>query len=196
MNSYFLAGEDGNAVLIDGGENYKLIKETQEKYGLKVKALLLTHAHFDHAGNAAQIAADGETVYVSEKDGIKLASGDTLAARFGRKAQPVKDFVTIKEGDVLDLFGMKIEVLETAGHTDGSLTFKTENALFTGDTLFKESVGRTDFPTGNFEELVKSVQKLFALEGDYDVYPGHDEFTTLSHERAFNPMKEYERNKS
>lgn len=196
VNSYFLAGEDGNAVLIDGGENYKLIKETQEKYGLNVKALLLTHAHFDHAGNAAQIAADGATVYVSEKDGIKLASGDTLAARFGRKAQPVKDFVTIKEGDVLDLFGMKIEVLETAGHTDGSLTFKTENALFTGDTLFKESVGRTDFPTGNFEALVKSVQRLFSLEGDYDVYPGHDEFTTLSHERAFNPMKEYERNKS
>lgn len=196
VNSYFLVGEDGNAVLIDGGENYKLIKETQEKYGLKVKALLLTHAHFDHAGNAAQIAADGATVYVSEKDGIKLASGDTLAARFGRKAQPVKDFVTIKDGDVLDLFGIKIEVLETAGHTDGSLTFRTENALFTGDTLFKESVGRTDFPTGNFEELVKSVQRLFSLEGDYDVYPGHDEFTTLSHERAFNPMKEYERNKS
>ena len=193
VNSYFLVGEDGNAVLIDGGENYKLIKETEEKNGFKVKALLLTHAHFDHAGNAAKIAADGTTVYISEKDGKKLAAGDTLASRFGRTAEPVTDYVTIKDGDVLNLFGIKIEVLETAGHTDGSLTFKVGDALFTGDTLFCESVGRTDFPTGDFEALVRSVQKLFALKGDYTVYPGHDEFTTLSHERAFNPLKEYER---
>ena len=193
MNSYFLVGEDGNAVLIDGGENYKLIKETEEKNGFKVKALLLTHAHFDHAGNAAKIAADGATVYISEKDGKKLAAGDTLASRFGRTAESVTDYVTIKDGDVLNLFGIKIDVLETAGHTDGSLTFKVGDALFTGDTLFCESVGRTDFPTGDFEALVRSVQKLFALKGDYTVYPGHDEFTTLSHERAFNPLKEYER---
>lgn len=191
-NAYFLVGEGNNAVLIDGGENYNLIKKTEEKYGFKVKALLLTHAHFDHCGNAEKLRRDGATVYISEKDGIKLAAGDTLGDRFGRTVEPVTDYKNVYDGEILELFGIKIKVIATPGHTDGSVTFAVDNMLFTGDTLFLESVGRTDFPTGSRDDLVSSVKKLFALEGDYDVFPGHQEFTTLSHEREYNDFNDYD----
>lgn len=187
VNTYFLVNETTReAVCIDGGENYKLVKRTEEERGFKIKHLLLTHAHFDHAGNAAQLQADGVRVYVSVKDGEKLAGGGTLAERFGRKFQPVKADVLLSGGEKLRLCGADIEVIATAGHTDGSLTYKTDDMLFTGDTLFLESVGRTDFPTGDRAELIRSVKKLFALDGDYRVFPGHEEFTTLSHERKYN----------
>ena len=174
------------AVCIDGGENYKLIKRTEEENGFKIKHLLLTHAHFDHAGNAAYLQADGVKVYISAIDNEKLSGGGTLAARFGRKYPPLSADVVLNDGDKLCLSGIDIEVIATPGHTDGSLTFKTDDMLFTGDTLFLETVGRTDFPTGDREELIRSVKKLFALSGDYKVYPGHEEFTTLSHEREHN----------
>ena len=176
-NAYFLVVEGNNAVLIDGGENYNLIKKTEEKYGFKVKALLLTHAHFDHCGNAEKLRRDGATVYISEKDGIKLAAGDTLGDRFGRTVEPVTDYKNVYDGEILELFGIKIKVIATPGHTDGSVTFAVDNMLFT---------------TGSREDLVSSVKKLFALEGDYDVFPGHQEFTTLSHEREYNDFNDYD----
>ena len=187
VNTYFLVNETTReAVAIDGGENYKLIKRAEEENGFKIKHLLLTPAHFDHAGNAAEIKADGAKVYISAKDAEKLVGGGTLAENFGRRFTPVNADVILLGGETLSLSGIEIEVIATPGHTDGSLTFKTGDMLFTGDTLFLESVGRTDFPTGNREELIRSVKKLFALEGDYQVYPGHEEFTTLSHERKYN----------
>lgn len=187
VNTYFLVNETTNeAVCIDGGENYKLIKRAEKENGFTIKYLLLTHAHFDHAGNAARLQADGAKVYISALDAEKLIGGGTLAENFGRKFQSLKADVKLFGGEKLSLCDIDIEVILTAGHTDGSLTFKTGNMLFTGDTLFLESVGRTDFPTGNREEIIRSVKKLFALEGDYDVYPGHEDFTTLSHERKYN----------
>ena len=191
VNTYFLVNEKTReAVAIDGGENYKLIKRTEEENGFKIKHLLLTHAHFDHAGNAALLQADGAKVYISALDGEKLAGGGTLAENFGRKFQPLKADVLLFGGEKLSLSGIEIEVIATAGHTDGSLTFKTGDMLFTGDTLFLESVGRTDFPTGDRAALIKSVKKLFALDGDYRVFPGHEDFTTLSHEREFNTFSD------
>ncbi|MBQ6979511.1 MAG: MBL fold metallo-hydrolase [Clostridia bacterium] len=187
VNTYFLVNDaTREAICIDGGENYKLIKRTEEENGFKIKHLLLTHAHFDHAGNAAAIKADGAKVYVSEKDAAKLLCGGTLAENFGRSFTPVGADVILNGGETLNLCGMDVEVIATPGHTDGSLTFRTGDMLFTGDTLFFESVGRTDFPTGDREELIRSVKKLFALIGDYKVYPGHEDFTTLSHERKYN----------
>ena len=187
VNTYFLVNETtGEAVCIDGGENYKLIKRTEEQYGFKILHLLLTHAHFDHAGNAARIQADGAKVYISAIDAPKLTNGGTLAENFGRKFEALTADVLFSDGQKLCLCDIDIEVIATPGHTDGSLTFRTGNMLFTGDTLFLESVGRTDFPTGDRAEIIRSVHKLFDLTGDYDVYPGHEEFTTLSHERKYN----------
>ena len=187
-NAYFLVGEGNNAVLIDGGENYNLIKKTEEKYGFKVKALLLTHAHFDHCGNAEKLRRDGATVYISEKDGIKLAAGDTLGDRFGRTVEPVTDYKNVYDGEILELFGIKIKVIATPGHTDGSVTFITGNVMFSGDTLFYMSYGNTGFVSGSLADMKKSLNKLFSLTDNYVVLPGHGQKTSLFFERENNPI--------
>lgn len=193
VNTYFLINEEtGKAVVIDGGENYNLLKKTENERGVKIEALLLTHAHFDHSGNAAKLQKDGAKVYIGVRDAHKLFDGGTLSEDFGRNFENLKADETVKDGDKLNVCGIEIEVIETPGHTDGSVTYKVGNMLFTGDTLFLESVGRTDFPTGSREQLITSVKKLFALSGDYDVFPGHEEFTTLSHERKYNDFNDYD----
>jgi glyoxylase-like metal-dependent hydrolase (beta-lactamase superfamily II) len=193
VNTYFLVNEQTkNAILIDGGESYKAIKKTESDLGVKITTLLLTHAHFDHAGNAGQLQKDGVKVLISEIDAQKLSNGLNLASDFGRKFNSFVPDETLKDGQVLNIEDIQIKVIATPGHTDGSLTFMIGNNLFTGDTLFFESIGRTDFPTGNKTQLINSVKKLFALEGDYNVYPGHQEFTTLSHERENNFFVDYD----
>ncbi|MBO7345061.1 MAG: MBL fold metallo-hydrolase [Clostridia bacterium] len=192
VNTYFLVNEDGRAVVIDGGENYKKVKQVESEYGFKICAVLLTHAHFDHAGNAKKLQDDGAKVYVSELDAKKLLNDDNLGKDFGRKFEYLIADYTFTDGQELEVCGIKIKALITPGHTDGSACFIVDNMLFTGDTLFLESVGRTDFKTGNREELIKSVKRLFDLDGDYVVYPGHQEFTTLSHERKNNGFVDYD----
>lgn len=193
VNTYFLVNEKTkNAILIDGGESYKAIKKTESDLGVKITTLLLTHAHFDHAGNAEQLQKDGVKVLISEIDAPKLSNGLNLASDFGRTFNSFIPDQMLKDGQVLNIEDIQIKVIATPGHTDGSLTFMVGNSLFTGDTLFLESVGRTDFPTGNKTQLINSVKKLFALEGDYNVYPGHQEFTTLSHERENNFFVDYD----
>lgn len=191
VNTYFLINEStGNAVCIDGGENYKLIKRTEEENGFKIICLLLTHAHFDHAGNAAKIQADGAKVLISAIDAKKIGNDDNLASCFGREFQKFIPDILVKGGEELEFDGIKVKVIATPGHTDGSVTFMVDDMLFTGDTLFMESVGRTDFKTGNRLEMINSVKNLFALKGDFKVFPGHDEFTTLEHERKYNAFKD------
>ena len=192
VNTYFMVNDFNQAVVIDCGENYKLIKQTEEKYGFKIEAVLLTHAHFDHSAIAKKLQDDGAKIYISEKDAPKLLNEDNLSSDFGRKFDYVKADYTFSDGDVLDVLGFKFSVISTPGHTDGSVCFLMNNMLFTGDTLFLESVGRTDFRTGNRTELVQSVKRLFGLIGDYDVYPGHEEFTTLEHERKYNTFIDYD----
>ena len=194
VNTYFLIDENtNNAIIIDSGENYKTIISTKEKLGVNIKAVLLTHAHFDHAGNVKALQNDGAKIYASVLDAPKLLNELNLGKNFGRRIEPCYADVTFSDGDVLCFDGIKIEVIHTPGHTDGSVTFKVENKLFTGDTLFYDTIGRTDFPTGSVYEMIRSVNKLFNLEGNYEVYPGHDEFTTLDRERKYNLIKEYDR---
>ncbi len=193
VNTYFLVNEVKNtAIVIDSGENYKLIKSTERDYGFKIKAVLLTHAHFDHCGNVKKLQNEGVMIYVSKIDAQKLLNEQNLSCEFGRCFEYcVADYTFDGEEEIV-LEDIKIKVIATAGHTDGSVTFLIDDMLFTGDTLFLESIGRTDFPTGNKQELVKSVKKLFLLEGDYKVYPGHQQFTTLAHERKYNLFVDYD----
>ncbi len=192
VNTYFLVNEDNQAVVIDGGENYKKIKQAENDYGFKIKDLLLTHAHFDHAGNAKKLQDDGVKVHISKLDAPKLLNDDNLSKDFGRSFDYLTADYIFEDGDELEVCGFTIKVIATPGHTDGSVCFLIEDMLFTGDTLFLESVGRTDFKTGNRRDLRASIQRLFALEGDYKVYPGHQEFTTLSHERIYNTFIDYD----
>ncbi len=193
VNSYFLVNEETReCIVIDSGENYKLIKQTEEKYGFKIKAVLLTHAHFDHAGNAKKLQDDGAKIYVSKIDALKLLNDDNLSMDFGRRFEYLIADYLFTDGETLNVCGITINVIATPGHTDGSVCFLVDRMLFTGDTLFCESVGRTDFKSGNREDLVVSVKKLYSLDGDYAVYPGHDEFTTLEHERRYNTFVDYD----
>lgn len=192
VNSYFLVNDDNQAVVIDSGENYKKIKQVEQEYGFTIKALLLTHAHFDHSGNAKKLQDDGVKVYISKLDAPKLLNEDNLGSNFGRKFDYLVADYVFEDGQVLSICDFDIRVISTPGHTDGSVCFLIENALFTGDTLFFGSVGRTDFKSGNRNDMISSIKKLYALEGDYSVYPGHDEFTTLERERKYNIFNEYD----
>ena len=187
VNTYFLINElTKQAVVIDGGENYKKVKQVEESLGVKIVALLLTHAHFDHSGNAKKLQDDGAKVYISSIDAPKLNNDGNLGYRFGRKFENLIADHLLENNEELNIAGIKIKAIATPGHTDGSMTFMVDNMLFTGDTLFLESVGRTDFPTGDKNKLINSVKILLSLDGDYQVYPGHEDFTTLSHERIYN----------
>ncbi|MBE5737987.1 MAG: MBL fold metallo-hydrolase [Clostridiales bacterium] len=192
VNTYFLVNDDNQAIVIDGGENYKKVKQTETDFGFTIKAVLLTHAHFDHAGNAKKLQDDGAKVYISKLDAPKLLNEDNLSGDFGRKFDYLTADFTFEDGDLLDVCGIKIKVIATPGHTDGSVCFVVDNAIFTGDTLFDGSVGRTDFKTGNRQDMINSIKKLFNLDGDYSVYPGHDTFTTLDYQRKYNIFAEYD----
>lgn len=191
VNSYFLVNDNGEAVIIDSGENYKKIKQTEQDLNVKIKVVLLTHAHFDHAGNVKKLQDDGVKIYISKQDAPKLLNEDNLSSDFGRRFDYCKADFTFDDQDELDVCGIKIKVMLTPGHTDGSVCFMVDKAIFTGDTLFDGSVGRTDFISGNRQDMINSIKKLFALDGDYSIYPGHDTFTTLDYQRKYNIFAEY-----
>ena len=192
VNTYFLVNDDNQAIVIDGGENYKKVKQVESDFGFKIVAVLLTHAHFDHAGNAKKLQDDGAKVYISKLDAPKLLNEDNLSGDFGRKFDYLVADFTFGDGDDLNICGINIKVIATPGHTDGSVCFLVDNAIFTGDTLFDGSVGRTDFKSGNRQDMINSIKKLFSLDGDYSVYPGHDSFTTLEYQRKYNIFAEYD----
>ncbi len=179
VNSYFLVN-GSDAVVVDGGESYSSIANFCSERKLNLRALLLTHAHFDHAGNAARIQQSGALVYVGASDVEKLTTGvGTLDKRF----EVLTPDVIVNDGDTLNVCGMTFKVLTTPGHTEGSVTYMVNDVLFTGDTLFCGTYGRTDFPGGNQSDMFASLKKLFSIEGDYKVYPGHGDLTTLNAER-------------
>ncbi len=177
-NCYFLTDGTGHAAIVDpGGEAQKLLALVRE-LGVTVDAIFLTHSHFDHTGGAAELrAALHCPVYLHPGDRALL--GDQLMPDIG----PTVDYV---EGDRIRVGSVEVEVIHTPGHTPGGVTLKAGDALFTGDTLFKGSMGRTDLPGGNYEVLMRSLKKLGELEGDYKVLSGHEGASTLSAERAGN----------
>lgn len=186
VNSYFLVNEKTNkAVVIDAGASNNLLAEVERQTGIKVTANLLTHAHYDHSRNSKKLQELGVKIYISDIDSEKLKDGRHLG---GENFPIFTPDYTFKDGDVLEIEGIKIKVILTPGHTDGSATFLVDNSLFTGDTLLRESVGRTDFPSGDYLSLIKSVKGLYALNGDYQVFPGHGEASSLNYERKNNPF--------
>lgn len=188
-NCYIIETENKNAAAVDTGSDFAKIKSVLDEHGLTLRKILLTHGHYDHIG-AVQEAAGvyGAEVFIHEEDAPMLTSRTkSLADAIGYgEFNEVSVFKTVKDGDIITLDELSFEVLHTPGHTRGGVCYKCGNALFTGDTLFKLSMGRTDFPGGNMGEMFNSLQRLAALEGDYDVYPGHNETSTLSFERKNN----------
>ena len=187
-NSYLVTADGASAVLIDCGGEEPLAEA--ERRGLRVAAVLLTHGHFDHIGGCAAAKRRGIPVGCAAAEESLIAAQPAFAAQLGLRVPPFAPDFTFSGGDSLAYGGLTFRVLATPGHTPGGVCFACGGALFTGDTLFAGSVGRTDLPGGSAAELRESLRMLFALEGDYTVYPGHDTATTLAYERKYNPCAE------
>ncbi len=188
-NCYIIETENKNAVAVDAGGDFERLKKYLDDNGLCLKKILLTHGHFDHIGATNQLSKEyGAEVFVHENDEKMLTDRfESLAeAAGGMPHTDVEEYTTIKGGDVITQDELSFEVIHTPGHTRGGVCYKCGNSIFTGDTLFKMSMGRTDFPGGSAAQLFASLKKLDSLEGDYDIYPGHNEPTTLDYERKYN----------
>lgn len=154
-----------------------------------LKYILLTHGHFDHIIGVKSVKEKyGAQVVISKEDEPMLNSSKLSLAVFCNAPQNNVDAdIIVKDGDEITLGEIKIKVMATPGHTSGSVCYIAENCIFSGDTLFYCSCGRTDFPSGSHEQMMSSIQKLKALDGDYKVYTGHNNLTTLDFERKNNP---------
>lgn len=194
VNTYIIGADDTTdcAVIDPGG--VEPVLHALKQHGLSCTAILLTHGHFDHIGGVKQLKDEtGAKLYIHEEDADKLSSNRrNLAVLVGDRVLPAEPDVLLRGGETLEIAGLSIQVLHTPGHTKGGVCYvvESEKTIFAGDTLFRNSVGRTDFPGGDLDEIRHSVvDVLFALDGDYKVYCGHDESTTLDYERTHNPIQ-------
>jgi len=184
-NCYILEDETASlAAVIDPGDEAEKILKVLEGDGVQVEYILLTHGHYDHTTAVPELhkALPGAKIYIHRADAN--GAGSTLFPLAGQ----VEGLRNYDEGDTLTLGSLTIEVLHTPGHSKGSVTLKVEDVLFTGDTLFCGSCGRTDLSGGSYEEIMESLKRLGQLEGDFHVCPGHDVTSTLERERRSNPF--------
>lgn len=185
----YLALNGERAFVVDPGADADKILAAAEAEGAKIEWVLLTHAHFDHIGGVAELQHAGAQVVLHRDDLGIVSSFKNLAFYAGVKVEKFLPDVTVSGGETLDVAGVKVRVIHTPGHTAGGVCYVADDIIFTGDTLFELSYGRTDFPTGSFKELKNSVlNKLFVLPGDYRLLPGHGAPTTLAFEREHNPI--------
>ena len=189
-NCYLVWDESsGRALLIDPGEYEASIEKSISEIGLELKYIILTHGHFDHTG--------GVDAFITSSSGVVFAASEAD----GSLMDGLKPDIFLKENDTVEVGTLSFRVLETPGHTEGSLCFYIpeydssltdqmfSGTVFSGDTLFHSSVGRTDLPGGNFNKLKESIQKkLFSLPDDTLVLPGHMDATTIGNEKKYNPF--------
>ena len=191
-NCYFAINDDTKEVLIiDPGASAAKLMEKINEAGLKPAAILLTHGHFDHAGAAEELAKlAGVKIYAEEHEKETLETpGLNLSGWEGLNSVYYADEY-LKDEQEIDLAGFHIRVFHTPGHTVGGCCyyFPYQNTLFSGDTLFQTSIGRTDFPKGSASVLIRAIQeKLMKLPEETAVYTGHGEMTTIGTERMYNP---------
>lgn len=193
VNCYIVACDQSlEGIVVDPGGDVELIVNIVEKHGLKIHTIINTHGHFDHlGGNRQALAAFGARLLIHQADAPMLARSAEVALKYGIRGEnsPEADAYLVDGLEVF--FGVcRLKVLHTPGHTLGgcSLYFEEEHKVITGDTLFAESIGRTDLPGGSHEQLLNSIRtKLFTLPDDVIVYPGHGPETTIGHEKRCNP---------
>ncbi len=181
------------ALVIDPGDKIEDILAILEKHALRVKAIVITHAHIDHIGGAAKLkAATGAPVLMNQADQELYDHLDVQASWLGMETPShtsIDD--TARDGDVLTLDTAEFQVLHTPGHTQGSISLwiPAENKLIAGDTLFRDSIGRTDLPGGNPRQILRSIEdKLLSLPEETVVVPGHGPNTTIGREKERNPF--------
>lgn len=192
-NCYFLHEEGKKEVIfVDPADRGDLLYEKLNEAGYVVEGILLTHAHFDHIWGVEQLVEkSGAKVYAYEGEKDLCESVELNVSKRVSRPCTVKVDKYLKDGEEIEIAGLKAKVISTPGHTKGSCCyfFEEDKVLISGDTLFLESVGRTDLPTGSGAEISRSLtEKLLKLEDDVVVYPGHGDETTIGHERKYNPF--------
>ncbi len=181
VNCYLIREEQSKScVVIDPGGNANKVLKYLEDNGLTLEAILLTHGHFDHVGAVKELHEKTLCKVYLHTDDLMLPENFTSGSLFYTHEYG--------EGDVLEMAGLTIKVMHTPGHTEGSVCLLVDDVIFSGDTLFCHSCGRTDLPGGDPDAIMKSLARLKALEGDYRVLPGHNRATTLAIEREYNPF--------
>lgn len=192
-NCYFLYRADSKeVVVVDVPDEGRMIANKLAQYGFKVVGILLTHGHFDHIWGVSELrSASSAKVYAYTKEEPIMQSARLNVSDRMRRPVTLKVNKYLEDGDEIELAGIKFKMLATPGHTRGSCCYYVEEAgmLVSGDTLFLESVGRNDFPTGSATDMKRSIrEKLFVLPDDTKVYPGHGDETTIGHEKQYNPF--------
>jgi len=186
-NCYLAGDEDTKEIfIIDPGGDFQKIKAAIDKSGLKPKAVINTHGHGDHIGANKEF---GVPVWIHSLDADFLTDpSKNLSGEFGffLKTRPASKL--LKHGDILNIGRYTLEVIHTPGHTPGSICLKGDGMIFTGDTLFCEGIGRTDFVYGSEEDIMDSIkERLFTLDDSFIIYPGHGPESTMGHEKNNNP---------
>ena len=190
-NTYAITTDERTAIVIDPAQPRVL--EELKKRGLQAVCVLLTHCHFDHVGGVAALQAEGAKIFCSQQEKPLIGTQADLFSLFGAPREGYTVDETLADGEERTLCGIHVKTIVTPGHTAGSTCYlftaqDGEKVLFTGDTLFAGSMGRTDFPTGDLAQMRQSLRKLANLEGDMPVYAGHNDPTTLETERRTNPF--------
>lgn len=191
-NCYLIGCEETKeAAVIDPGGDVQVIVAELKKMGLKAKYIINTHGHIDHiAGDDELREATGAKLMIHELDAPMLVeSKGNLSGMVGRSVEFKPADTLLTEGDVIEVGKVKLEVFHTPGHTRGGICLLTQGTVFTGDTLFNESIGRTDFPGGSYDAIINSIKtKLMPLPDETAVYPGHMGASTIGYERKHNPF--------
>ncbi|MEG1973229.1 MAG: MBL fold metallo-hydrolase [Oscillospiraceae bacterium] len=192
-NTYILTDENNLGVIFDPAANPSKILKFLDENQIDLKAILLTHGHYDHIGAVGGLLAKIPNLkcYINREDTVltdKYKNGEGLPAYLhpaDYAGLKITDFVA--DGDIIKVGDMEIKAIATPGHTLGGMTYASEGILFTGDTLFKGSMGRSDLYGGDEEEIMHSLKKIYTLKGDFGVCPGHEGASQLSVERETNP---------
>ncbi|MGH2641746.1 MAG: MBL fold metallo-hydrolase [Actinomycetota bacterium] len=186
----WLLGADGShdAVLVDPGFEPDELRAVLERAGRRPEAILLTHAHLDHAYAAGVLAGDDLPVFVHEDDAIAFDDIEAWDPGFDNPLEPVKDLRRIVDGDELSFAGISIGVRHTPGHTPGHCCFVTDATVVAGDLVFAGSIGRSDFPNSSPEAMRASLRWFLTRDDADDVLPGHGPRTTVGRERSSNPF--------
>lgn len=180
VNCYVVRAGEGLAAVVDPGDDAERILALLEREGLRAACVLLTHAHWDHVGAVADVAgAHGAPVMLHRADLPMLEEWSP---------RPVEPARFLDHGDTVEVGDLRCDVLHTPGHTPGSVCYRWDGGLFSGDTLFAGAVGRWDFPGGSREDLMRSLrERVLTLPDDLAVYPGHGPATSIGRERRDNP---------